>query len=418
LDIARPEDIVTAGLTKGESAYLWTNKLPGQVWQERFGPGYERFRIGGFYYLPWSDPWVRKRFSEGTVASHLTPEEMVDWDPQDLLYAPLQLADGRMVGVVSVDDPVDGKRPTEESLAPLELFLHQAAVAIENARLIQQLEDARTQIQGYANQLEAKVDDRTRELVEAQKRLLKAERLATIGELAGMVGHDLRNPLTGIAGAAYYLKMKLKSKTERKTSEMLKLIENNIEYSNKIINDLLDYSRELKLELRETNPKLLLKEALSFVKVPRNIKILDKTHGKPAIKIDVERARRVSINIIKNAFDAMPKGGKLTVESKKAEDDVVICFSDTGMGMSKETMNKLWTPLFTTKAKGMGFGLAICKRVVEAHGGRIYAKSTLGKGSTFTVRLPAKPKTEEKSEKVWVTIPESLLSVTKPTQLI
>lgn len=411
LEIARREDIVTAGLTEDEKNYLWTNKQPGQVWQERFGPEYKRFKLGEFYHLPWSDPWVRRKFSEGTVPSHLKPEEMVDWDPQDLLYAPLRLADGRIVGVVSIDDPLDGKRPTKESSAPLELFLHQAAVAIENAKLIQQLNEAQKQIKEYADQLELKVKQRTQQLMEVQNRLLKSERLAAIGEVAAMVGHDLRNPLTGISSATYYLKMKLGPKTDKKTMEMLNLIEEDIEYSNKIINDLLEYSREVHLEFTEVTPKIITKEVLSLVKIPKNIQVFDLTRTEPKIIVDVEKMKRVFVNIIKNAIDAMPRGGKLMIESKKTKDNLKIAFTDTGIGIPKNVIEKLWTPLFTTKARGMGLGLAICKRVVEAHGGNISVGSTIGKGTTFTIAIPIKPRIEG-GEKIWVNMPESLLSTT------
>lgn len=405
-------DVVATGVTEDEREYLWNNRAPGHVWQERIGPEYERFRIGEFFYLPWSNPFVRKSFSQDTVSSHLKPEEMVDWDPQDLLYAPLRLADGRVVGIVSMDDPVDGRRPTKESLVPLELFLYQAAVAIENARVIKQLNDAKAQLQEHADQLEVKVKDRTRELVDAQKRLLKAERLAAIGELAGMVGHDLRNPLTGIAGATYYLKRNWGPKIDKKAHEMLRLIEDDIQYSNKIINDLLEYSKEITLQLTETNPKSMLTDALSHVKIPENIQVLDKTIGKPKMKIDIEKMRSAFTNIIKNAIDAMPNGGKLAIRSKKKNEYVAISFSDTGIGMKKEVMEKLWTPLFTTKAKGMGFGLPICKRIVESHGGKISVESTLGEGSTFTVTLPIELNVEENHE-TWVNLPESLITATR-----
>ena len=152
-DILKPEDIVGSGLTEEERLYLWKHRKPGTTWVERFGPEFERFRIGEFYYLPWSDSFVRQKFGHGTVPSHLSQEQMLDWNPNDLLLAPLRLADGRTVGLVSIDDPADGKRPTKESLAALELFLFQAAVAIENARLIHQLNQAKNQIQGYAEQL-------------------------------------------------------------------------------------------------------------------------------------------------------------------------------------------------------------------------------------------------------------------------
>jgi PAS domain S-box-containing protein len=409
LDIVDREDIVTAGLTSEERIYLWKNRQPGKVWSERFGSEFQRYRIGEFYYLPWNDPWVQKRFSTGTVSSHLKPDEMVDWHPEDLLYAPLRLADGKIVGVVSVDDPVDGRRPTYESLSPLELFLHQAAVAIENARLIQQLDNARAQIQEYARKLEVKVQERTRELVEAQSKLLKTERLAAIGELAGMVGHDLRNPLTGIAGATYFLKSRYGKNYDARGKEMLKIIEKDIEYSNKIINDLLEYSREIKLELTETSPRDVIKEALSSLKIPRNVKVVDETEDEPKFSVDVKKMLRVFINIITNTFDAMPKGGTLTMQSKKSNDHVALCFSDTGIGMDRATLAKIWTPLFTTKAKGMGFGLPICKRFVDGHGGKITVESEVGHGSTFTVTLPRRPAVETDDTRVWVNMPESIL---------
>ena len=405
LDIVKPEDIVTAGLTKKEREFLWTNRQLGQVWQGRLGQEFSRFRIGEFYYLPWSDPWVREKFSAGTIASHLMPEEMVDWCPDDLLYAPLRLADGRIVGIVSIDDPLDGRRPNKESLAPLELFLNQAAVAIENAKLLQQLKE-------YSEHLEDKVEERTRELKGVQRQLLKSERLAAIGELAGMVGHDLRNPLTGITGATYYLKTRYGSRIDDKGKEMLGIIEKDIDYSNKIINDLLEYSREIHLELTETNPKQILNESLSFVQVPANVKIINKVQDRRRISVDIERMRRVFINITKNALDAMPNGGKLTIATEKMRDCVVFSFSDNGVGMSKETISKLWTPLFTTKARGMGFGLPICKRILEAHGGKISVESMIGKGTTFTVTIPIEQKSAKGGERIWMNEPESLLLTT------
>lgn len=412
MEIQSPEDIVTAGLTDEEIEFLWKNKPTGQVWKERFGSEYERFKVGEFYHLPWSDPWVRKKFSDSTIPSKLSPEEMVDWDPQDLLYAPLRLADGSIVGVLSIDDPLDGKRPTKESLAPLELFIHQAAAAIENAQLILNLNMAKEQLKADAEQLELKVKERTKELKKSQEQLLKTQRLATMGELAGMVGHDLRNPLTGMAGATYYLKTKLWEKLDKKAKDMLRVIEKDIEYSNKVVNDLLEYSRELQLELSKTSPKLLLKEALSLVRVPENIRVVNLMQSKPKIVVDVEKMKRVFVNIIKNAVDAMTQGDKLTIKSKKTDANLEVTFADTGTGIPKDVIAKIWTPLFTTKAKGMGLGLPICKRIVESHGGSISVESKIGKGTTFTVTFPIKPKFKG-GEKTWLQIPESLLSMTR-----
>jgi PAS domain S-box-containing protein len=415
-------DLVTEGLTEDEVKLLLERKSPGSVWRERLSSSYDRFRIGEFYYLPWNELWVRKNVhgvpanlppEEATtysgVPSKLAPEEMIDWHPQDMLYAPLRLPEGHIVGIISMDDPLDGRRPTRDSLVPLKLFLYQAAVAIENAQLIQQLNNAKNKIREYADQLELKVNQRTQELMEAQYRLLKAERLAAIGEVAAMVGHDLRNPLTGISGVGYYLKMKLGSKMSSKTREMLELLEKDIEYSNKIINDLLEYSGEIRLELKETTLKSIVKEALSLVEVPKNIRVSNLTQSEPRVEVDIERLKRAFVNIVKNAVDAMPKGGKLTIKSEETNDYLEIDFTDTGAGMSRDIIGKIGTPLFTTKAKGMGLGLSICKRILEAHGGSVSAKSTVGKGTTFTVTIPIKQKSEG-GEKAWQNKPESLLS--------
>jgi signal transduction histidine kinase len=408
MEMRSPNDLVAVGVTDEEREFLWTKRLPGKVMRERFGPEYERFKIGEFYYLPWSDPWVRSRnWMSSTIQSHLKPEEMLDWNPQDSLYAPLRLADGHIVGRLSIDDPADGKRPTAESLAPLELFLGQAAVAIENAKLIQQLDDTRTKIQEYADNLENKVAERTRELQETQDRLLKSERLAAIGQLAGMVGHDLRNPLTGISGAAYYLRRKLARRMNRRTKEMLDIIAKNIEFSNKIISDLLDYSREIYLQVSETSLRAIVRQASSFLEIPVNIDIVDHTQKRLRVRVDVDKIERVFMNIIKNAVEAMPEGGKLTIRSKKTAEQWEIAFSDTGIGIPSCMLEKIWSPLNTTKAKGMGFGLPICKRIVEAHGGIITVESTIAKGTTFKVTVSTNPPTKEQNVLVRLSEPLS-----------
>ena len=104
---------------------------------------------------------------------------------------------------------------------------------------------------------------------------------------------------------------------------------------------------------------------------------------------------RAFVNIIKNAFDAMPNGGELIIQSEKIGESIVFSFKDSGHGMEKETLDKLWNPLFTTKAKGMGFGLAICKRAVEAHDGKITAESQVNEGTTIKVELPLNLKSSD-----------------------
>lgn len=241
-------------------------------------------------------------------------------------------------------------------------------------------------------------------------KLQKTERLATIGELATMVAHDLRNPLQGIANAAFYLKKNAIQK-EGKQQLMLQLIEEDVKYSDKIINDLLDYSRGMQLHLEETNPKALVDVALSAVEIPANVIVSNETEDKPKLQADVLCMKRAFVNIARNALEAMPKGGTLKVSSRKVNRDVEFTFSDSGTGISKEDLGKIFTPLFTTKPKGMGFGLAICKRVVEAHGGKICVVSIVGKGATFTLTVPVEPKIKG-GENDWVYSPKSLLLTT------
>jgi len=234
-----------------------------------------------------------------------------------------------------------------------------------------------------------------------------SQRLAAIEELAGMIGHDLRNPLTGISTATYYLKAKYASAMDEKGKEMLKIIEDDIVYSNKIVNDLLEYSRKIHLELQDSTPKSLVEKSLTMLSVPENIQLVNLTEEEPTMRVDLIKMTRAFTNLIKNAFDAMPSGGSLTIKSRKLDEYVEFTLADTGVGMSKETLEKMWTPLYTTKAKGMGFGLPITKRFIEAHGGSISVTSILNKGTTFKITISLDIKDENETE-VW-TRPEQIM---------
>jgi PAS domain S-box-containing protein len=237
---------------------------------------------------------------------------------------------------------------------------------------------------------------------EMEQKLIKAERLVSIGELAGILGHDLRNPLNAIRVAAYYLKTKYANMIDSKDESMFESIDKSINYSDKIVNDLIDYSSEINLDLKTATPKSLVKSTLALISPPQNVQVIDKTKEAPEFQVDAGKMSRGFVNIIKNAFDAMPNGGKLIIKSEKIDDDIVFSFKDTGDGMTQKTLGKLWTPLFTTKAKGMGFGLAICKRTVEAHDGKITAESALKKGTTIKVELPLNLKSKDSQESLFL----------------
>ena len=239
-----------------------------------------------------------------------------------------------------------------------------------------------------------------------EEKLLKSEWFVAIGQLSTMVAHDLRNPLQSINAAAYCMK-KMSGNDLEKTRMLLQNIEDSVKYSEKIIQNLLDYSANLRLEVTQTNSKIIVNQALSMLIVPENIRVVNKAKSKPALFVDEDKIRRVCANIITNAFDAMPNGGTLTVTTKTEGKNIHLIFEDTGFGIKEEDRERLWTPLFTTKAKGMGFGLPICKRIVEAHKGKIFVESEINHGTIFNVVLPlnvAEPKdaTSEKPFEVMV----------------
>jgi signal transduction histidine kinase len=246
-----------------------------------------------------------------------------------------------------------------------------------SARLPVSGNDEITSLGGSINGLLEEIQNKSIELQKSER------------QLASMVAHDLRNPLQAISNAAFFLK---RSPTVgAKEREVIARVEDAVKYSDKIVSDLLDYSREVRLEPAGTNPRLLTKQALRMVQVPEKIRIEDETEAKPALKVDVEKMKRTFVNLISNAIDAMPNGGSLRIRTRELDHKVEFIFEDTGVGMPKEVLDKAFTPLFTTKAKGMGFGLSICKRIVEAHGGKIAVESNLGKGTTFTIMLPLDP---------------------------
>jgi PAS domain S-box-containing protein len=246
-------------------------------------------------------------------------------------------------------------------------------------------------LEQYSKHLEELIEIRTIELRKTQQQLVKSERFAAIGELAGIIGHDLRNPLTDIKNAAHFLKEKGETISEVQSKETFETIDKCINHSNQIINDLSDYSREIHLELRENSPRMLVLGALDLINIPENVIILNNVPEKPHIKVDSDRITRVFINLIRNGIEAIPKEGSITINCKDTKDSIEISFTDTGTGISGDMLPKIFSPIVTNKAQGMGFGLAICKRIIDAHAGTITIETVKGKGTTFTVTLPVKP---------------------------
>lgn len=240
-------------------------------------------------------------------------------------------------------------------------------------------------LEQYTKDLEALVAERT-------EKLKSAEHLATIGATAGMVGHDIRNPLTAITGAVYLAKKDLTKVPDSQAKEQLKknieLIGEQTVYINKIVDDLRDYARPLNPQIKEAYVEQTLQLALSAIKPSDKITVEFSTEGKLKLKTDPLYLQRILINLLNNAIEAMPNGGKLTIKASTKEGKAIISVEDTGEGIPEEVRSKMFTPLITTKAKGQGFGLAVVKRLTEALSGTITVESVVGKGTKFIIELP------------------------------
>ncbi len=221
----------------------------------------------------------------------------------------------------------------------------------------------------------------------------RTERLTIIGETAGMVGHDLRNPLQSTIGEVYLAKEELKKlpESEQKTNlqESISIIEEQALYMDKIVSDLQTFVKTIEVHKETFRLKQQVTSVLSQVDIPNNIQTTVHIDDQLTVNADQHLLRRVIINLVTNAIQAMPEGGKLSIEAKTIENGrVKVMVEDTGVGIPVEIREKVFQPLFTTKSRGQGFGLAVCKRVIEAHGGDIVFESQKGKGTKFIITLP------------------------------
>lgn len=240
----------------------------------------------------------------------------------------------------------------------------------------------------YSERLEDMVEQRTRDLQEAQLRLLRQERLAAIGQLAGGLGHELRNPLGAIKNAIYLLKMVL-DRPEPEVHAGLNVLEKEVATSERIIDSLLGFGRASSPIWREVDVNDLVRSGLAQTDVPGNVNVICQLQELPTIQADPDQLVIAFANIILNAVQAMPEGGTLSLLSGSPEPGwVAISCVDTGPGIPEEHLPMIFEPFFTTKAKGIGLGLALVKTLIEGHGGRIEVRNDGTKGSTFTIELP------------------------------
>jgi len=304
-----------------------------------------------------------------------------------LICVPLQTKD-KNVGLLLADTSISKRKLTEKDLRSISNFANQAALAINNAKLF---ETERL----FKEKLQQEVDLAIKKLQEAQKQLIQSEKLAALGEMAAVVSHEVRNPLSTIYMSAQVLNKAVTHDNELK--KYINYILSETERLNKVVTDILSFSRAPQLVLTKTNINSLIEELISFLEISDFIKYDIKCFRKydeqiPELLLDKDQIKQTLLNIIQNACHFMEHRPirKLEVETKKENSNCVIKISDTGCGIPPENIKKIFEPFFTTKTKGTGLGLSISKNIIEAHGGKITVESVVDEGTTFTIILPIK----------------------------
>ncbi len=226
------------------------------------------------------------------------------------------------------------------------------------------------------------------EILELRAHIQHKERLALIGEMSATIAHEIRNPLGGIRGFASFLAQDLAENDPRQ--RFVKKIMQGIQTLEHIINDLLEYARPIEIK-PETRPLCeLIRASLEFLSYDKkNITILVECSPEIKSKFDFIRMKQVLTNIIVNSIQSITNQGEIKIKGEVENNYIRIVIKDNGCGIKPETLPKIFSPFFSTKEKGTGLGLALCAKIIEAHGGQINAESIVGEGTTITIWLPA-----------------------------
>jgi PAS domain S-box-containing protein len=289
------------------------------------------------------------------------------------LGLPLVVRD-RTIGCALIVDPGGPRRFDAAEVERAAAIANQLAVAVENARLYDDLR------RSYA------------ELGRAQAQLVEQERLAALGEIAAVVAHEVRNPLGVVFNSLGSLRRMLRPEGDAKM--LLDIIGEEADRLNRIVGDLLDFARPSTPVLRPEALDRLLDEAVSaaLAENPVGIAVEKEVEaGMPPVALDARLVRQAILNVAVNAAQAMQKGGRLTVRARLDGAFARVELADTGPGIPEEVRHRIFEPFFTTKASGTGLGLAVVKRIVEGHRGEVSVSSPPGGGAVFTLRLPVEP---------------------------
>jgi two-component system sensor kinase FixL len=256
-------------------------------------------------------------------------------------------------------------------------------------RDITDLKEAEKKLEELNSQLEERVRRRTEQLREMQAELVAKEKLATLGQVSGGIAHEIRNPLSAVKSSAYYL-LNAKTPSEDKMREHLQRIDRQVTLIDNAITALSDVAKLPDPTVAPVVARAILMDVVGEISMPAKISVaLDMPDNLAPMLADENQIPIVFRNLLRNARDAMPNGGVIKVAARQVGDRIIVSVHDTGSGIASRDLARIMEPLYSTKVRGMGLGLAICKAIVEKNGGLLAIQSEVGQGSTFTVELPA-----------------------------
>lgn len=291
----------------------------------------------------------------------------------EFVCVPLVVKD-EAIGVICADNVYSGKPITDDQVELLNIFASRAALAIANAEVYKKLEE------------------KNQQLKETQERLVRSERLAVIGNMAAYIAHEIRNPLVTIGGFARAI---LRDYADHKgIKQNVEIVVEEVNRLEKILANIMDFSKPVEVVKVATQVNDLIESTCSLMEpyfksgCIQLIKQLNATI--PKIIVDPTQMKQVFLNLIKNAVESMPNGGKLTIETVMEDEQIKIDIADTGEGMTTDVMQNLFVPFFTTKVDGTGVGLAVSQKIIDDHNGFIKIKSALKEGTTISIYLPIK----------------------------
>lgn len=308
------------------------------------------------------------------------------------IFIPIMVKE-KVAGFIFGGNSIAYHKVTDSDLELLSILASQTAVAIENILLYEEIKRSQ-------QELEKRVQERTKELAQANKELVRLNKMKS--DFVSAVSHELRTPLTSIKGYASVMEQGKLGKLTNEQKERLSKINKHTDSLTALINDLLDISRieagRFAINIQEVSLEEIIDETVDVITPQahqKEIKIkVGIEKGLDKIRADKEQIERSLLNLLSNAVKFTPKEGAITISANKNKDSVQIDVSDTGIGISKEDLPKVFDEFFrgdtpiNRAVKGTGLGLSLVKRIVEVHGGKIWVNSELGKGTTFSLTLP------------------------------